>query len=92
MAMSNIEKQVYAYIETAAKLQGQILEKDTNIFDEGLVNSLFVIELMTFLENCFGVKIEMDDLEMNNFKSVGSITEFVNKKIREQKSLGWSEI
>ncbi|MEC2503534.1 phosphopantetheine-binding protein, partial [Bacillus cereus] len=34
---------------------------DTEIFEEGLVNSLFAIQLMTFLEKEFAIKVTMDD-------------------------------
>ena len=56
------------------------LSEKINIFEAGLVNSLFAIELMTFLEQAFMIKIGMDDLDMANFQSISSITDFVQKK------------
>ncbi|HZO73975.1 MAG TPA: phosphopantetheine-binding protein [Ktedonobacteraceae bacterium] len=56
------------------------LSEEINIFEAGLVNSLFAIELMTFLERAFCIKIGMDDLDMANFQSISSITAFVQKK------------
>lgn len=56
------------------------LDHDVDIFEEGLANSLFAIELMTFLEKAFNIKVTMDDLDMNNFKSVNCITAFVRSK------------
>lgn len=56
------------------------LSEKINIFEAGLVNSLFAIELMTFLEQAFAIKIGMDDLDMANFQSISSITDFVQKK------------
>jgi len=72
----------------AEKINGYILESvnmdsieyDMDIFEEGLVSSLFAIELMTFLEKNFEIKITTNDLDMNNYKSINSITEFVCKK------------
>lgn len=58
------------------------LDYDIEIFENGLVNSLFAIELMTFLEKTFGIKIRFDDLDMNNFKSVNCIADFVKKKLK----------
>lgn len=54
--------------------------EEVNIFEEGLVNSLFAIELMTFLEKSFDIKIGMDDLNMAYFTSINTITAFVAKK------------
>jgi len=56
---------------------------DVNLFDEGLTNSLFAIQLITFLEKKFGIKITMDDLDLDNFKSVNQICLFVDHKLEK---------
>ncbi|WP_434752102.1 acyl carrier protein [Paenibacillus amylolyticus] len=57
------------------------IDYDLDIFEEGLISSLFAIELMTFLERNFDIKITTDDLDMNNYKSIHRIADFVcNKK------------
>jgi methoxymalonate biosynthesis acyl carrier protein len=58
------------------------LDSDTDIFETGLVNSLFAIELMTFLEQRFAIKITMSDLDMTNFNSIDHIVQFVEQKLR----------
>ncbi len=56
------------------------IDYNLDIFEEGLVSSLFAIELMTFLEKNFEVKVTMDDLDMENFKCVNNIVKFVENK------------
>jgi len=56
------------------------LKDDDHIFESGIVNSLFAVELMTFLEKTFAIEIGMDDLDMENFKSIHATTGFVMKK------------
>jgi len=56
------------------------IDHDLDIFEEGLVSSLFAIELMTYLERNFEVKVTMEDLDMDNFKSVNSICEYIMEK------------
>jgi methoxymalonate biosynthesis acyl carrier protein len=58
----------------------QDINDDFDIFEAGLVNSLFAIELMTFLEKAFNIKVTMDDLDMENFKTVNSTGRFVQRK------------
>ncbi|MEL7001760.1 MAG: phosphopantetheine-binding protein [Bacteroidota bacterium] len=53
---------------------------EDNIFENGIVNSLFSIQLVTFLENTFEIKVTMDDLDFKNFESVEKINEFVIRK------------
>jgi methoxymalonate biosynthesis acyl carrier protein len=62
------------------------LNDEINIFEAGLVNSLFAIELMTFLEKSFDIKVGMDDLDMSYFESIHAITEFVSRKEAEKVS------
>ncbi len=56
---------------------------DENIFESGIVNSLFAIEMMTFLEKTFSIKVTMDDLDMENFSSVTATSNFVLRKKSE---------
>ncbi|TNE55279.1 MAG: acyl carrier protein [Bacteroidetes bacterium] len=51
-----------------------------DIFKLGLVNSLFALELVVFLENSFGIQVENEDLDLNNFRSVDNMNDFVAKK------------
>lgn len=79
MDCNEVAEKVSKYILDNVNLDS--IEPDMDIFEEGLVSSLFAIELMTFLEKNFGIKITTNDLDMNNYKSINSITEFIyNKK------------
>lgn len=56
------------------------IEDDCDIFASGMANSLFAIELMTFLESTFNIKVTMDDLDIENFKTVEATSRFVQRK------------
>lgn len=56
------------------------LGDDDDLFESGLVNSLFAIQLMTFIEKTFAVEVDADDLDIQNFRSVSAATSFVLKK------------
>jgi acyl carrier protein len=56
------------------------LNGDDNLFESGIVNSLFAVQLMTFLEKNLAIEIGMDDLDIENFKSVNATTAFVMRK------------
>jgi len=56
------------------------LNDDDNLFETGIVNSLFAIQLMTFLEKSFSIEVTMDDLSMDNFQSVNATSLFVERK------------
>jgi methoxymalonate biosynthesis acyl carrier protein len=51
-----------------------------DLFATGLVNSLFAVQLTTFIEKKFRVEIAADDLDIKNFSSLDAATDFVLRK------------
>lgn len=54
---------------------------DENIFESGLVNSLFAMQLVSFIEAEFEISIENEELDIENFKDINSITALVSSKL-----------
>lgn len=50
---------------------------DTDLFDTEVLDSLAFVELLLQLEREFGVTTSVDDLEVENFRSIDRIAEFV---------------
>jgi acyl carrier protein len=51
-----------------------------DIFAMGFINSLFAMQLVLWIEREFVIKVENDDLEIENFNSVDNIASFVARK------------
>ena len=75
---TEIRAKIRAFILAAIHLPD--LADDDNLFESGIANSLFAVELMTFLEKTFAVEVGPDDLEITNFQSIESCAEFVARK------------
>jgi len=56
------------------------LQADEDIFALGFVNSLFAMQLVLFIEQDFQITIENDDLEFDNFRTINSIANLVERK------------
>ena len=56
------------------------LKDGDNLFETGIVNSLFAVQMMTYLEKTFGIQVTTDDLLIENFESIDSATSFVLRK------------
>jgi acyl carrier protein len=52
---------------------------DTDVFEAGLLDSIGFVELLATLEREFGFVFELDDLEMDNFRSVRAIAAFIDR-------------
>jgi acyl carrier protein len=57
---------------------------DTDLMESGLLDSLMLVELMSSLEEQFGINISFDEVEIDNFRSARRIAEFVNQRSRTQ--------
>jgi len=56
---------------------------DTNksLYENGIVDSTGVLEIVDFLEETFDIKIEDDELIPDNLDSIRKMSEFVQRKI-----------
>lgn len=74
------------------RIVGFILEKfplarkhpiagDDNLLESGIIDSLGILDLVSFLEQDFGIVVADDDLVPENFQSVVRITRFVEQRV-----------
>ena len=57
------------------------LKDDEDIFALGFINSLAALQLVQFLEKEFGIQIEDEDLDHDNFRSLGSMDDLLERKL-----------
>ncbi|SDW04111.1 Acyl carrier protein [Marininema mesophilum] len=53
---------------------------DDNIFEKGFLNSLFAMQMLTFIETEFDLTVDNDDLDLVNFSTVNNIVRLIEKK------------
>ena len=58
----------------------QLITDGVNLYDEGMIDSYGIMSIVIALEDSFGIKIDLDDLETKNFETVDAITALVEKK------------
>lgn len=64
----------------ARSFEGREVQDDDDIFAHGFGNSLFAIQLVEFVQNQFGIEIESEDMEMDNFRSIVAVANLVERK------------
>lgn len=60
---------------------GEQLRDDTSFLEEGIVDSTGILELVTFLEDTYGITIEDDELIPENLDSLKNVAAYVEKKL-----------
>ena len=53
---------------------------DDSLLEAGVVDSMGVMQLVTYLETNFGITVPDDDLMPENFDSIAAIVAFVNRR------------
>jgi acyl carrier protein len=58
---------------------------DTDLFAEGALDSLLLVDLLFKLEQTFNIRIPLEQIELDHFRSVESIAGFLAECLREQR-------
>ncbi len=59
------------------KLNLEVASVGTDLVEEGILDSLLFVELLVCLEQEFETKVHMDAIDIDNFRSIGKIAEFI---------------
>jgi methoxymalonate biosynthesis acyl carrier protein len=78
MDRTEIRQALRDFIQRSVRVPA--LGDDDDLFESGIVNSLFAVQLMTFVEKNFAVEVAMEDLEIANFRSIDATAGFVLRK------------
>ena len=57
-----------------------VLTNDIQLIEQRIIDSLQIIQLINFLQDNFGIMIELEDLRLENFFSLDTITKLVSKQ------------
>jgi len=64
----------------ARYIRNHELQDDEDIFASRLVNSLFAMQLVLFIEKEFQIKVENEDLDLKNFNTLNAVSDFIARK------------
>jgi acyl carrier protein len=59
---------------------------DASLLQEGVIDSLGVVELVAFVQKQFNVKVEQQEVIPDNFDSVAKLAAFVQRKLADVKT------
>ena len=54
------------------------ITNETNLLDEGVLDSLGIVYFIQQVEEMMGIKIALDSLEVENFETLNTIIEMLN--------------
>jgi acyl carrier protein len=80
--MDTLERQIRTYIAQNILFTGTDYpyDDDLSFLDQGIVDSMNVLELVNFIEERYGVKVDDRDIVPDNFDSVARLATYVRSK------------
>lgn len=57
------------------------IARDESLLDEGILDSLGILDVVAFLEESFGVSVQDEELDPENFDSIDALASFVRAKL-----------
>lgn len=73
---------IIEYIRTEFVQNGATVDLDTaNLLEEEIIDSLGIFTLVSFIEDRFGVAVEPEEVNLENFETVTAVTRLVESKL-----------
>ena len=80
---TDIEGTIRTFVEENFITGDRVPPKDEeSLFERGIVDSVGMIEVVSFVEEAFGITVAEEDLVPDNFGSIEAIGQFVRQKLK----------
>ncbi len=57
---------------------------DVSLLDAGIIDSVAVIEIITFIEETYSIKVEDDEIVPENLDSINKIDSYISRKLESK--------
>jgi len=77
-----IEKKIREFIlKNLYYTEDSFIEDDDSFLETGVIDSMGVMELVTFIHVEFGIEVSQQEIVVENFDSIRKLANFVRKKV-----------
>jgi acyl carrier protein len=75
--IAGITEKIRGFVENRI---GRPVADDENYFETGSVSSMFGLQIITYIEQEFGLVVADDDLSLENFDTIAHLSTFISGK------------
>jgi acyl carrier protein len=86
MSRTDVVERIRAFL--APHLRERVIADDEDIFAAGIVNSLFAMQLVVFVEGEFHITVTPEDLDIESFRSISALADLVQAKTAAEAPIG----
>ena len=62
---------------------GPAIEPDTDVLRQGIIDSLGVFQVVSFLEEKCGIRIDDSEITVDHFQSIDAMAQFASRKMQQ---------
>jgi acyl carrier protein len=73
-------REIHDYVLAEFPLEQDSIAPDENLLSRGIIDSMGLLKLVTFLEERYGFEAGDDDMVPENFMTLAKIRDFVERK------------
>ena len=77
-----MEDKILAHVVGIGRKKGEFVDRDTDLFESGILDSLEVISLLLYLQEEFDTVFSPDDLQFENYQSVNKIIKWTKGQLK----------
>ncbi len=77
---TQFSKKLLQFIKQNLTKDQQIINPTTRLFEDGVIDSLKILDLIAYIESELGIEIADQDVVMEHFLSIETIDQFFNSK------------
>jgi acyl carrier protein len=79
----DVESQIRRFVAENLLFSGDRFDHsdDASFLDGGIIDSLGVIDLVTFVQVTFGLPVRTEDITRDNFDSVSNLAGYIRRKL-----------
>lgn len=79
--MSDMKEKIRSFIvENFLFGDAGALKEDTSFLNDGIIDSTGILELVDYIEENFGIKVEDDELVPENLDSIKNLEAYITRK------------
>ena len=84
MDATEISARIKSFFEESYPHQGKELTLSTDLLNGWFVDSLGIVMTVAFLEKTFEIDIKSTDVNITNFLSIDTLTDFVSHRLEQK--------
>lgn len=81
----SIKDQIKNFIsENFVTADVSLIDDTESLLDAGIIDSTSILELISFIEEEFGIAVEDDEIIPENFDSLAAIDQYIKRKLESE--------